>query len=230
MGRKQKVGNCAYCGEYRQLTDDHVPSRALYPESKTNSRVQRITVPACEGCNGSWKDDEVQFRNIVLISGESNAAADDLWKGKTLRSFDHVDGTRRVRELAEQMVPVRIGGAERHMVYPARDERVCRVLRKVIRGLCHHHQSFTAVPDNLVWVDVQRYEIPPEFFDEMKSGHVEPDIFSYRYAVLDDPDIHSFWLLRFFERTPFIGMVFRSALSRARVEHPADVDRERLGT
>ncbi|HXV65120.1 MAG TPA: hypothetical protein VEK15_30785 [Vicinamibacteria bacterium] len=87
-----------------------------------------------------------------------------------------------------------------------------RVLRKVIRGLCYHHGLLSVVPDDQVWADVQRYEIPPGFFDEMTVAHSEPDIIEYRWTTLPEDELmHSVWRLRFFERTPFYGIVFRSA-------------------
>ncbi len=208
---------CAYCG-HPATTDDHVVSRALYPPAKASSRVQRITVPACEVCNGSWKDDEVQFRNIPLVSGEPNEAVRKLWEGKTRRSFGYVDGPRRLRDLLAQMVPVGTATGERHMVYPGRDERVMRVVRKVIRGLSHHHNLLTPVEDSQVWADVQRFEIPPAFLADMTSAHVEEDILNYQFGVINDEEINSFWLLTLYERTPFLGVVFRSLESRARFE------------
>ena len=212
---------CAYCGHQRPNTDDHVVSRALYPPSKASSRVQRITVPACKECNAGWKDAEVQFRNILLISGEPNAPVRELWEGKTRRSFGYVDGPRRLRDLLAQMVPIQTPAGERHMVYPGRDERVMQVLRKVIRGLCHHHNLLTAVKDGQVWADVQQFEVPPAFLADMTFAHVEADILSYRFGEVEDEDIHSFWLLTFYERTPFLGIVFRSLESRARFEASA---------
>lgn len=83
---------CAYCGSTNASTDDHVVPTALYPHSKAGSRVQRITVPACLPCNKSWADDEVHFRNMLLISGDPNPVVRELWEGKTSRSFTQVDG------------------------------------------------------------------------------------------------------------------------------------------
>src|SRR5262245_22851299 len=54
-----------------------------------------------------------------------------------------------------------------------------------------------------ITIDHHRYEIPPAFLAEMIVGHVEEDIFDYKYAVIDDPELHSAWLLRFFQRVPF---------------------------
>src|SRR5262245_42452295 len=145
---------CAYCGSNEAGTVDHVVPRALYPPSKATSKVQRITVPACRACNGSWTDDEPHFRNMMLVAGEANPAVRALWEGKARRSFGHSDGHRRVRDLAARLVVVETPEGERHKVYPGEDPRVTRIVRKVIRGLCHHHRLVSAVSDGQVWVDI----------------------------------------------------------------------------
>ena len=214
---------CAYCGG-SAATVDHVVPRGLYPESKANSRVQRITVPACDACNRSWVDDEPHFRTILLIAGEPTAVVRELWEGKTRRSFLQPDGHRRRLDVARLMVPVQTPDGERHKVYPADDPRFMRVLRKVVRGLSHHHDVLSPVSDDQLWADVQRFEVPPELMGQLTVTHAEADILEYRWAVLpQDQFIHSVWLLRFFERTPFMGIVFRSpeamlAAGRAEVE------------
>jgi hypothetical protein len=203
---------------------DHVVPRALYPESKANSKVQRITVPACAACNRSWADDEPHFRTILLIAGEPTAVVRELWEGKTRRSFLQPDGPRRRLDVAQRMVPVQMPDGQRHKVYPADDQRFMRVLRKVVRGLSHHHEVLSPVSDEQLWADVQRFAAPPEFMSEMTVAHAEADVLEYRWAVLPEEEfIHSCWLLRFFERTPFIGIVFRSseamlASGRAQIE------------
>jgi hypothetical protein len=207
----QNKGRCAYCDEPATTTDHVVPS-ALYPSSKATSRVQRITVPACEPHNKGWQDDEVHFRNMLLISGDITPVVSELWQGKTRRSFDHVDGLKRARDLHAQLVPVQTSQGERHMVYPGQDERVMRIVRKVVRGLCHHHKLLSPVLDEQVFADVHLYQMPSELLAQMTSAHAEEDVLQYRFFIIDDqPNIHSCWLLRFFNRTPFFCIVYRSA-------------------
>jgi hypothetical protein len=57
------------------------------------------------------------------------------------------------------------------MVYPARDARVMRLVRKVLRGLCHHHALLPPVHDDQAWADIQRYNVPSEFLVEMAGAH-----------------------------------------------------------
>ncbi len=198
---------CAYCGKVVGKVDkEHVIPRCLYPSSKSKSKVQRLTVPACRECNASWADDEAHFRNIMVIAGESNAAVRELWNTKTERSFQQVDGKRRLADLVAQMKP----HGERQMVYPGQDPKVMRVIRKIIRGLCHHHGIMSPVSDEQVWADVLTYVVPSRLLKSMERKHREADIFEYCYDVPGEPDIHSAWLLTFFEQRTFIGIVCTS--------------------
>jgi hypothetical protein len=211
---------CAYCGGDAS-TDDHVVPRALYPPSKAKSRIQRITIDACEACNNGWSNDEPHFRNVLLVAGDPNPAVRELWEGKTRRSFTYVDGLKRVRDLATQIEPIQTPDGERHMIYPAKDERVLRIVRKIVRGLCHHHNLLSPVLDDQVLADIQRFEVPDEFLAEMTAAHAEEDVLQYRYGIVDEPEIHSGWILNFFGRTPFFCIVFRSVEARQQLASAA---------
>ena len=207
--------NCSYCGREARCTADHVVPRCLYPPSRSKSRVQRLTVPACRECNAGWADDEAHFRNIMTIAGEPNAAVTELWQRKALRSFSKRDGKRRLSDVWSQLVPVVVDGKPRHKVYPAKDLRVMRVIRKVIRGLSHHHNLLSSVSDDQVWADLLSWQVPQAILHGMQPHDREEDIFSYRYAHFDfDRDlsgIDSGWVLTFFGRTTFVGAVLNSA-------------------
>jgi hypothetical protein len=199
---------CAYCGSSVSSKEkEHVVPRCLYPASKSKSKVQRLTIPACSSCNRGWSSDEAHFRNMLLIAGQPNDSVYELWRTTVHRSFHEVDGRSRATDLFLQMVPAEIGGRARHKVYPGKDERVVRVVRKVIRGLCHHHGLATAVPDHAVFADVLVYEVPEALVNDLPLHHRELDIFNYRYSCIDDGQLHSGWLLTFFESRVFVGCV-----------------------
>lgn len=202
--------SCAYCGGEAGNERDHVVPSNLYPSSKSSSKVQRITVPACRACNGGWADDEAHFRTMVVIAGPPNAVVNELWEGPTRRSHEEPDGPRRKRDVASQLVPVDTPEGPRYKVYPGRDPRVLRVVRKIVRGLCHHHRLMSPVYESKVWADIKKYEIPTAFRVGFTHAHVEEDVLQYEYTVLDDENLHSAWVLTFFERTPFMGIVART--------------------
>jgi hypothetical protein len=208
---------CAYC-DSAASTVDHVVSRALYPPSKAAAPVPRITVPACAACNGGWANDEAHFRNVMLLSGPPTPAVQELWEGKVRRSFTYADGIKRARDLAELLVPVTTRDGSRHMIFPGKDERVLRVVRKTVRGLCHHHGLLSPVQDRQVLVLINEFEIVPEFIAEMTQGGSLPDVLDYRFALVDEEEIHSGWLLTYYGRTTFLCIVFRSLEMRNKLE------------
>ena len=211
-------GRCAYCGA--PVTSDkqkeHVFPRCLYPEWNTDPKVQRLTVPACSTCNNSWADDEAHFRIVVAVSGEANEAVRELWDSKILRALHEVDGLKRKRDLWEIMRTVKTDEGEGVAIYPGESEAVMRVVRKIIRGLSYHHELMWPVSDEKVWADVgeKRGATPGTvdklgFLDEMEYHHRDKKIVEWWYAVVDYKTAYSFWLIRFYERTTFVGGVMQ---------------------
>jgi hypothetical protein len=200
---------CAYCGKPALKHDkEHVFPKCLYPLSKANSRVQRLTIPACNSCNNAWSDDEAHFRNILTVAGDPNPSRIELFNTKVMPSFDEVDGVRRMDDLIARMKPVKMDdGSSQHMIYPGEDKMVLRVVKKVVRGLSYHHNVVWPISDTRVWVDVLKYEIPKALYDQMDYHHREQDIAEYRYQVLNDQGINSAWLITFYQRVTFIGLV-----------------------
>jgi hypothetical protein len=200
---------CAYCGLPSDKRDkEHVFPRNLYPLSKAPSKVQRLTIPACNRCNNSWADDEVHFRNILVLAGDPiTPARTELWNTKVDRSFSQIDGLKRLQDIVEQMKSVNISGQDRHMVYPGNDPRVIRVMRKIVRGLSYYHNISRPLSENRIFVDVLKYEVPENIFNAMEFNHRDKDIVEYGFQVLNENDIQSVWIIRFFQTVPFIAIV-----------------------
>lgn len=62
MVRSSRAGTCVYCGAYGIVTSDHVPPKCLFPPE---TRVNLITVHACQTCHESYKLDDEYFRVIL---------------------------------------------------------------------------------------------------------------------------------------------------------------------
>jgi hypothetical protein len=201
---------CSYCGrEVEKTENEHVFPSCLYPKSKAGSTVQRLTVKACRECNGSWSDDEAHFRNVLVLSGDNpNEPRQELWQGPINRSFDEPDGQKRISDLLEIIRPIMTENGERHLIYPGEDKRVLRVVRKVIRGLAHFHGLVPYVSDEKVWADVLKYDVPGGLLKGLSYQHREPDIAEYLFEKTKDGEIHSAWMIRFFEAPTFVGLVY----------------------
>jgi hypothetical protein len=92
-----------------------------------------------------------------------------------------------VHDLATQIVPVETPEGQRHMIYPAKDDRVLRIVRKIVRGVCHHHGLVLPVQESQVLADIQRFEVPSKFLAEMTHCHAEADVLQYWFGVVDEP-------------------------------------------
>lgn len=169
--------------------------------------MQLLTVRAHKSCNGIWSDDEVHFRNVLLLAGEASATVNEVWSDETLPSFREADGRRRIRDLVQGMEPVEVGGEERHVIYPARDPAVLRVLRKIVRGLCYEHFDLTPVADEQIWVDVLKFQVPDSLRAEATYSHRDPSVVHYLRYAFPESHLHSGWLITFYERCEFIAIV-----------------------
>lgn len=202
---KRKVAKCQFCGEVTATTREHVIPKSLYPRS-VRATWRPIIVDACAGCNNGSSDDDAHLRNVLMLAGDSNAAVMELWEGPVRRGLAQVDGHRRALDVFNLMKPVPELPDNRYMIYPAHDERVLKSIRKITRGLCSHHGLPTPVPDGWVRSDVLRYDVPADLLAQLEMRHAVPEVFSYRFASLKDPD-RSVWMFEFFERTKFISIV-----------------------
>jgi hypothetical protein len=200
---------CSYCGKEVDKTQrEHVFPSNLFPLSKSKSKIQRLTIPACCRCNNSWSDDEAHFRNVLVITGNNpNSIRRELFYGPMARSFNEVDGEKRLRDLLSLMKPIEQKSEQYQLVYPAEDDRILNVVKKVIRGLCHKHDLGSPITNNRVWVDILRYSIPEDYFQQMKYHHREIGIAEYWYAANIDDQIHSAWIIKFLGTIRFISLV-----------------------
>lgn len=195
---------CAYCGTDRfKRTKGHVLPRSMYPN--TLPTAKRITVSECLECKKLWEDAEPHFRNIILSIWDSEMLPSDNRVASMLRSFKQLDGLRRATALLARIEST--AGSERETIYPAKDPQFNLVLRRIVRGLCHEHQLETAVEDARVYCDVMRWEIPSEFEAMLTWNSISENLFRYAYAVINDDQINSFWLLHFSKHIVFFGVV-----------------------
>ena len=128
------------------------------------------------------------------------------------RALEQPDGGRRARDLMALMQPATDVAPDRYRIYPGRDPRVLRSVRKLVRGLCHHHGLLSAVPDDRVSADVLTAIVPSELLDAAPLLDADPDVLEYRYFEQHGAEgMHSVWLLRFYRRTEFSAVVFEEA-------------------
>jgi hypothetical protein len=144
---------------------------------------------------------------LVVAGDQPTQERRELWDSTIKRSFEKDDGGRRVADLFNQMKSIETGNGERHAVYLADDKQVIRIVKKVIRGLSHYHEIMTAVPEELVWADILRYQVPQDIAEGMHYCHRDPNIVEYKYQEVNVDEIGSVWVVTFFKAMSFVGII-----------------------
>lgn len=209
MNKYEKLP-CAYCGRQEGTCHGgHVIPACSYPE---NNKYEQIRVPECHVCKAYWQDDDARFRDVITLSGDANELASEKFFGPIKRSFTKPSGEKWRRALADMLVPVDVDGAPRHLIYPLRDERVMRIMKRIVRGLCHWHDLGTCITEAQVLVDVYRFTIPPVFRAEFKRESLNDNFCWYEHRDSRDCEgLHSTWVIEFYRRTRFFCLVSASA-------------------
>lgn len=75
-GKSNIEKSCIYCGSGEDMTDDHIPPKALFPEPRPSNM---LTVPCCRKCNKSFSKDDEYFRTTLVshvsVDTDPNAQA-----------------------------------------------------------------------------------------------------------------------------------------------------------
>lgn len=202
---------CAFCGSTEKdnpRTKGHVVQKSMYPEVGFET-VRRITVPECARCSAIWQDAEDHFRSVMaLAAADHNEHADAQWDGPISRAHRRAeDGRQRMGELLKWVVERDTPEGKEYVLHPADIEKVLLVVRKMVRGLCHYHGLTTQVADHQM-LAMQYEHSPPPGAEAVEYNHV-PGVFRYSYfhQHLEPGTIHVSWLLTFYERISFIGLV-----------------------
>jgi len=185
-----------------------VVPRCLYSPSGPGPGVQLLTVPVCRSCNSSFHDDEEHFRNFIVVGGGQTAAVvDELFQGKVLRSLRAKGRGRRgkLQWLLDRMREEHTPAGTEVRVYP--DERVLRVVRKIIRGLGFHHFG-QPLPDDCVSTEVLQFSVPDNLLDSPQWHDLDADVFRYVYEVGAGPGaLESLWLMAIYRNRHFFGQI-----------------------
>lgn len=180
----------------------------MYPEHGFES-VQRITVPECIACKAIWQDAEDDFRSFMVFAApSSNEYSKDQWNGPISRAHQRdEDGLQRMESILQCLHPS-MSSAEREVrFFPHLNDKIYLVVRKMVRGLCHHHGFATAMPDKAVIAGLFPNS-PPEGAEPVSFDFM-PGVFRYSYFYLHQQPrrLHMHWLLTFYEQISFLGIV-----------------------
>ena len=204
----QSPEKCRSCGaEGVPLTRGHILPKSLYPFSKRVQGIQLPTLLECNSCNNGWSDDEDHFRTVLALAGEPNESVTELWNSKIARGLKRPDAKRRIEDLHKLIEPTKHDGEDRLKIFPARDERVLRILKKIVRGLSDYLGIERGIEEKRIYADVLKFSFPIELRDSWVHYQCAPDIFQCWYHIFNDDEISAIWLLTFYERRSFLVSV-----------------------
>ena len=196
---------CAYCGGLAN-TNDHVIPKNLYPISIRKQNVQLLTVPSCYKCNAGFSDDEEHFRNIITVGGYNSPIVNELFYDKVHPSFSKGKSLRHLNQLWTNMNEINTLNGKRHIIYPTRDKKFVRILKKIFSGLSFYHFR-NYIPKENINVDVLKDEIP-KFIIEANWYNIVPEVFEYIFgSYITDEGYVSLWMVKFFENRYYLGKI-----------------------
>jgi hypothetical protein len=199
MKRKPKLkeGECAYCGERRDLTEDHVPPQSLFGRPRPHNMIR---VPSCSSCNGGFSKDDEYFQLVV------KAGIDPKRFPKEIAS-----SIETIKSLAK---PRRLGFAV--ALYsncrrnPARlkidQKRIGAVLYRIIRGLFYHLTEVRLAPvvtfDFISIIDSPKlaaeYETTIAALTE-RLNTIGDGVFRYAFLQDEPLSLATVWLMTFYD-------------------------------
>jgi len=215
--KRYRNKTCGYCGKNTGPNGEgeHVLPKCIYTKFGS-PKIQRLKIPACPDCNNSWEADEAHFRAMLVICGpDPTAARRELW-ARSLRGLDRPDhGRKEALSIAQQFVPSPIlnpYGRPYQRVFPHKDARVVRVLKKIVRGLTFYRTS-QVIPEDLVDLQPAGPPLPTAYQNGLTALLTIPEIFSAKAFFADsgaDSEVHSVWVLEFFGTVRFYALVERA--------------------
>jgi hypothetical protein len=203
---KRKIKECAYCGEIKKVTKDHVVPQCLFTQPYPENL---ITVPACRECNQAKSKNDEFLRDLVTsdIYGHQSPIAKAIFNDKVVRS------SRNNRSLmAKEFLPrvslepfytkggVYLGHFPSATVDP---ERITTIFSTMARGLYYDHRR-ERIPSNYSF-EVLRYH-PWDFknvYDSLSKMHLNGprvlgSIFGCAYVSAQEDPPTTLWLMWFY--------------------------------
>jgi hypothetical protein len=181
---------CAYCGRYGDTEEEHVVPQCFAPP-EVQSSCRWVCVRACSRCNRQFSADESEFREFCVLAGstEHNPVRDLLFHGPLKRNWERLDGKGKgalLRTLQKIQTPDGISAANRQELIAVPNElrivpneRMFRVVRKIIRGLYFSHFSaIRSLPQVLPEAQIRVwpiFDVMLGVLDEFTDWHVIHD-------------------------------------------------------
>lgn len=213
----KKHGTCAYCGELKPITRDHIPPRNLFQKPRPQNL---ITVPCCEDCRGGWSADDEYFRLAVTVNsnaeGNPNAMKNHEVILRSLRKPGKWKFAQHVNDSLGHVSVQTPGGIYlgRAPAIRVQAKRINRVAERIIRGL-FFEEFKVPVPEGYEVTNRMSQQgfgnalegIKPSLFKPWRE--IGKKHFRYTYAQADEDPYSVVWLSILYDSLRFLGFTIK---------------------
>ena len=200
---------CAYCGRDMQrgdITKDHVIPRSMFPKTYGG---QRLTVKCYGACNAFYRTSEDRFRAWVLSGQAGDTEHSSALLPRLFQSPNKDLGLRAAYLSSIQPALLETPGGIQFgttvIVELDRDVET-RVLAKIARGL-YFHETGNILPRSATVVGA-RIADPGRLGAQLPATRPGkscwPEVFRYRFALMQHEPHASLWLMLFYDIEPFL--------------------------
>jgi len=208
---------CIYCQSRKDMTMDHIPPKALFPEPRPSNM---ITVPCCKQCNESFSKDDEYFRTIMVSSAtvydDPNVQAVNT---KLLRSMARPEASKMATAIRKSLHVVNIkspGGIYlgESPALKVNAKKFNRITQKIALGLFYVIRGYpvpTGYEIKCIFKD-SFFSFPADFIEHAKGFWTQPimvgnNIFSYSYAPCIDDQNAMLFIYWFYDKLYFYGYI-----------------------
>ena len=191
-----KNKSCIYCGSKEDITRDHSPPKALFPEPRPSNM---LTVPSCRKCNESFaKDDQYFSDKLIMCAPISQNPNAQQVKQKFFRSLikPEAEGYKHLhlRDIAniDIITPsgIYLGTSPAIKIDDKRIKRVAKRIAGTIFYKTHRHPIPSTSDVKVMYKDISLSQ-PNEFIEYagpvwQPTITIGSDIVSYTYALAND--------------------------------------------
>lgn len=225
--RKKEKGICPFCLKNKELTDDHIPPKNLFPKPRPNTL---ITVKSCKLCNSNTSKDDEYFRlMLTMMDGLGTNPLVSNNQDIVVRSLARKEAQGLAVEFLKniQYAPVfTINGLYmRHKsIYCIDDRRLSSTAIKIVKGLFYHefkkpvpvdYNAYAyfdlTIRDRGDFYSLEMIQKIKNLTCHEKEKVVVKDGFSYSFhKPFPEETDDSYWILKFYNRAIFTGFVIKN--------------------
>ena len=223
---KKKRGHCVICNLKPANTDDHIPPKCLFARE---DRKNLLKLPTCRDCNNSSSLDDEYLRSVLISRADvdENQSTDEL-RNALMRSLSDPKqrGFQKLYanaiEVKRVITPAGLYLGD-HPVFSVDYGRLEKVLSKVIRGLYYYHNenilnkeySIKIIAEDDLNLQTQSFKdfIKSKilyYIDQTILYEIGKNTFHYKYLLTREDKYAGAWILRFYGKVHFLGLVLKN--------------------